>query len=133
MSEHAPLPEVFPLAARVASRLAGGDGTIAAWRPPPSLAAFELYTKGLVAESPAAERGFFEQALASAPDYDAVRLALWRFHTEQGEHQRALDAVSSVRTGSHLEREGQFAAAMSLIRLKRDDDAAKQDDKPDVK
>ena len=114
--------EVFSLAGRVAGHLAGLGGA-PRWQPPPSLAAFELYTKGLVADSPSAERAFFEQALKSAPDYDAVRLALWQFHTEQGEHQRALDAVSAMRTGSHLEREGRFATAMSLIRLKRDEEA----------
>lgn len=117
------LAELFALAARLAGRIAGTSGPVAEWQPPPSLAAFELYTKGLVAETPATERAFFEQALKAAPDYDAVRLALWQFHTEQGEHQRALDAVSAVRTGSRLEREGRFAAAMSLIRLKRDDEA----------
>jgi tetratricopeptide (TPR) repeat protein len=79
--------------------------------------------KGLVADTPAAERTFLEEALRSAPTYDAVRLALWQFHTEQGEHQRALDVVSAMPTGSHLEREGRFAAAMSLVRLKRDEEA----------
>jgi tetratricopeptide (TPR) repeat protein len=120
--ERGAFSEVFPLAQRIAGRVAG-TGDVAPWQAPPSLAAFELYMKALVAESPADERALFEQALKSAPDYDAVRLALWQFHTEQGEHQRALDVVSAMRSGSHLQREARFAAAMSLIRLKRDDEA----------
>lgn len=120
--ERGPFADLFPLAGRVAARLIGAPAT-PRWQPPPSLPAFELYMKGLVADSPAAERGFFEQALKSAPDYDAVRIALWQFHTEQGQHQRALEVVTAVRTGSHLEREARFAAAMSLVRLKRDDEA----------
>jgi tetratricopeptide (TPR) repeat protein/TolB-like protein len=121
--ERAPLPQLFGLASALAGKLVGTGGAIAAWQPPPSLAAFELFSQGLVAETPSAERAYFEQALKAAPDYDAVRLALWAFHTEQGEHQRALDVVNLVRTGSRFEREGRFAAAMSLIRLKRDDEA----------
>ena len=123
VTERAPLPDLFGLVARVAGELVGTGGAVSGWQPPPSVAAFELYSQGLVAESPTAERAFFEQALKAAPDYDAVRLALWQFHTEQGEHQRALDVVNAVRSGSHLEREGRFAAAMSLMRLKRDEEA----------
>jgi len=121
-AERGPLSDLFGLASRLAARVVGG-GAITGWQPPPSVAAFQLYSQGLVADSPAAERGFFEQALKQAPDYDTVRLALWQFHTEQGEHQRALDVVEAIRSGSHLEREGRFAAAMSLIRLKRDEEA----------
>jgi tetratricopeptide (TPR) repeat protein len=122
-TEQGPLPALFEVASRLAGRLVGNRGPITSWRPPPSLAAFELYSQGLATEDPAAQRTFFERALKAAPDYDSVRLALWEFHTELGEHQRALDVVNSVRTGSHLEREGRFAAAMSLIRLKRDEEA----------
>lgn len=120
--ERGAFSDLFPLAGRVAARLHGGTA-VPRWQPPPSLAAFELYMKGLVADAPAAERSFFEQALKSAPDYDAVRLALWQLHTEQGEHQRALEVANQVRTGSHLEREARFSSAMSLLRLKREDEA----------
>jgi tetratricopeptide (TPR) repeat protein/TolB-like protein len=120
--ERGVIAEAFPIARRLAGQLAGTEH-VAQWQPPPSVAAFELYMKGLVADTPVAERGFLEEALKFAPTYDAVRLALWQFHTEQGEHQRAFDVVSAMRTGSHLEREGRFAAAMSLIRLKRDEEA----------
>jgi tetratricopeptide (TPR) repeat protein len=120
--ERGVIAEAFSIARRLGGQLAGTEN-VAQWQPPPSLAAFELYMKGLVADTPEAERGFLEEALESAPTYDAVRLALWQFHTEQGEHQRAFDVVSAMRTGSHLEREGRFAAAMSLIRLKRDEEA----------
>jgi tetratricopeptide (TPR) repeat protein len=121
--DRGPIADLFALASRIAGRLAGAGERIAAWPSPPSLAAFELYTKGLLAESPAAERSAFEQALKAAPAYDTVRMALWQLHTEQGEHQRALDAVATIPTGGPLEREGRYAAAMSLMRLKRDEEA----------
>ena len=122
-TERGPLSGLFQLTASLAGRLAGSGGPVTAWQPPPSVAAFELYSQGLVADTPSTQRAFFDRALRSAPDYDTVRLSLWELHTEQGEHQRALDAVNGVRTGSRLEREGRFAAAMSLIRLKRDEEA----------
>ncbi len=122
-TERGPLSGLFQLTASLAGRLAGTGGPVTAWRPPPSVAAFELYSQGLVADTPSTQRAFFDRALRSASEYDAVRLSLWELHTEQGEHQRALDAVNGVRTGSLLEREGRFAAAMSLIRLKRDEEA----------
>jgi tetratricopeptide (TPR) repeat protein/TolB-like protein len=121
--ERGPLDALFELASRLAGRLVGAGAAIVGWQPPPSVGAFELYSQGLVADAPGARRAFFEKALKSAPDYDAVRLSLWELHSEQGEHQRALDVVNGIRTGSHLEREGRFAAAMSLIRLRRDEEA----------
>jgi predicted Zn-dependent protease len=61
--------------------------------------------------------------LKAAPLYDAVRLALWQLHSEQGEHQRAYETVAAIKPGGPLDREARFAAAMSLLRLKRDDEA----------
>ncbi|MGE3886088.1 MAG: tetratricopeptide repeat protein [Vicinamibacterales bacterium] len=120
---HGPVSDLFSIAARVATALAGTGETPPRWQAPPSLAAFELFIKGLIAEAPAAQRASFEQALDAAPAYDAVRLALWRLHTEQGEHQRALERVTAVGVDSPVSREARFAAAMSLLSLKRDDDA----------
>jgi tetratricopeptide (TPR) repeat protein len=110
---------LFAMASQVAARLLDTSGSVSGWQPPPSLGAFELYTRGLVSDVPSTARSFFDQALKAAPEYDAVRLALWQLHTEQGDHQRALDAVAGIANGRPLEREGRFAAAMSLIRLDR--------------
>ena len=84
---------------------------------------FELYVKGLVAETPSTARGFLEQALKAAPRFDRVRIALWDLHSEADEHQRALDVVSAITKESTLFREGRFRRALSLMDLKRHDDA----------
>jgi tetratricopeptide (TPR) repeat protein/TolB-like protein len=130
-----PSTDLFGLASRVATALASPTRAPVVWHAPPSLTAFEMFIKGLVAETPGARRGFLEQALKAAPAYDQVRLALWQLHTEQGEHQRALDRVSAVAAGSPVAREARFAATMSLLSLNRDDDAfsalrALQDEAP---
>ena len=90
-----PLQDLFGTVARVAAALSGTSAPPSRWQPPPALAAFELYAKGLSAESASSKRQLLEQALKAAPGYDAARMALWELHTEQGEHQRALDAVSA--------------------------------------
>jgi Tfp pilus assembly protein PilF len=99
-------------------KLAGGR-----WRPP-SQRAFELYVKGLIAEAPVAQVTFFEQALKDAPAYDPARLALWQVHTDAGDHQRALSAISRAASGRTLSREARFMAAVSQIHLKKFDDAS---------
>jgi tetratricopeptide (TPR) repeat protein/TolB-like protein len=89
----------------------------------PSPQVFELYVKGLLAETPSTALGFLEQALKNAPKYDRVRLAIWDLHSEASEHQRALDAVTAIAAESRLYREGRFRAAVSQMHLKRFDDA----------
>ena len=63
---------------------------------------FELYVKGLVAETPATALAFLEQALKAAPQFDRVRLAIWDLHSEASEPQRALDVVSAIRPDEPL-------------------------------
>ena len=101
-----------PLAGSVRLFGAGGGGTWRDVRAAPPLAAAAVArrvravhegTRRRYAIRPSAR--FLEQALKAAPGYDAARLALWELHTEQGEHQRALDAVSAhqdrqVRSGA---------------------------------
>jgi tetratricopeptide (TPR) repeat protein len=135
VTERGPLADLFALASRVAVALATPGRPLPRWQVPPSLTAFERFIKGLIADTPGAQRGFFEQALKSAPAYDEVRLALWQLHTGQGEHQRAFDRVATVATDSPVSREARFAAAMSLLSLKREDEAfsalrALQDEAP---
>ena len=81
--------------------------------------------KGLVADSPAAERALLRAGAESPrPTYDAVAPgALAVPHRAGRASACARRGVGRCRRGSHLEREGRFAAAMSLIRLKRDDEA----------
>jgi tetratricopeptide (TPR) repeat protein len=89
----------------------------------PPLEAFEFYVKGLVAETLASQRRFLERALEAAPGYAAARLALWRVHSEHGDHAAALAVVREVAAGAPESREARFAAGLSLVALGRLDEA----------
>ena len=120
-----PLTDLFTVFGRLAQQIRDTPAPPALTndRFAPSPQVFELYVKGLIAETPSTARGFLEQALKAAPRFDRVRLALWDLHSEADEHQRALDVVSAIEKGSTLFREGQFRRALSLMDLKRYDDA----------
>jgi tetratricopeptide (TPR) repeat protein len=120
-----PLTDLFNVFGRLAQQIHNTPASPALTndRFAPSPQVFELYVKGLVAETPATARGFLEQALKAAPRFDRVRLALWDLHSEADEHQRALDLVSAITKDSTLFREGRFRRALSLMDLKRHDDA----------
>jgi predicted Zn-dependent protease/TolB-like protein len=92
-------------------------------RLPPTPQVFELYVKGLIAETPSTALAFLEQALKAAPQFDRARLAVWELHSESSDHQKALDVVRAVRPESRFAREGRFRRALSLMNLKRYDDA----------
>jgi tetratricopeptide (TPR) repeat protein len=92
-------------------------------RLPPTPQVFELYVKGLVAETPSTALAFLEQALKAAPQFDPARLAIWDLQSEGSEHQKALDAVSAIRPESRFARDGRFRRALSLMNLKKFDDA----------
>ena len=117
-----PLPEMFNVFATLAQRIRGTPA-IASDGLAPSPQVFELYVKGLVAETPAAALSFLDQALKTAPAYDRVRMAIWDLHSEASEHQRALDVISPIAASSKLYRESRFCRALSLLHLKRFDDA----------
>jgi len=121
-----PLTGVFEVFARLAGQIRGAPSAspaIAIDRLPPTPQVFELYVKGLVAETPSTALGFLEQALKASPQFDRARLAIWDLHSEASAHQRALDVVSAIRPESRLSREGRFRRALSLLHLKRFDDA----------
>jgi predicted Zn-dependent protease len=92
-------------------------------RLPPIPQVFELYVKGLIAETPATALGFLEQALKAAPQFDPVRLAIWELHSEASDHQKALDVLTAIRAESRFSREGRFRRALSLMNVKRFDEA----------
>ena len=119
-----PLPDMFGVFATLAQRLRGGPGSVTVNdRLAPSPQVFELYVKGLVADTPPAALGFLQQALKAAPGYDRVRLALWDLHSEASEQQQALDVISEVTAASKLFRDSRFRRSLSLMHLKRFDDA----------
>jgi tetratricopeptide (TPR) repeat protein len=118
------LPDMFGIFATLAQRLRGGPANVTVNdRLAPSVQVFELYVMGLVADAPAAALPLLEQALKAAPPYDRVRLALWDLHSEASEHDRALAVISAVTESSRLYRESRFRRSLSLMQLKRFDDA----------
>jgi len=122
VTEQAQLADLFPLFDRLGRRLAPGsaDGPRVS-RPP--LDAFENYIKGLIAESPSAQATFLETAVKQFPGYDRAEIALWGVRTDQDDHAAALTAVRAVPGGSLLARRARFLSGVSLLELKRYDEA----------
>ena len=120
-----PLSDLFTVFASLAQRIRASSSMAppAGERLPPTPKVFELYVKGLVAETPSTALAFLEQAVKAAPQFDPARLAIWDLHSEGSDHQRALDVVTAIRPESRYSREGRFRRALSLLNLKRFDDA----------
>lgn len=124
VSDRAPLRDLFAIFGRLAGRLAldsGGNGRPALSHPP--LNAFENYIKGLVAESPASQAAFLETAIKMSAGYDRAELALWDVRRGVEDHQAALAAARAVPASSPLSRRARFLAGVSLLDLKRYDEA----------
>ncbi len=117
--EKGPLSGLFEVFVRVARRLAPDSRTTIEEmeRSRPPLAAFEDYVKGLVAGDPATKIAFLNQALARYPGMHQARLALWRVHAEQGDHQAALAVAVGVPPGHGRFREARFLGAVSLLSI----------------
>jgi tetratricopeptide (TPR) repeat protein/TolB-like protein len=123
VSEQAPLTDLFASFARLASRIAPDSrapATSPAYPPP---TAFENYIKGLVAETPAAQATFLERAITLHPGYDRAELALWNVRAGLADHVSALAAARAVSSSSPLSRRARFLAGVSLVQLKRYDEA----------
>jgi Flp pilus assembly protein TadD/TolB-like protein len=126
VAEQTLLPDLFRVFDRIVIRLfpillaPAPQGEKA--RPP--LPAFENYTKGLIAETPAVQVKLLEAALAGYAGYDAARLALWQAYTTQGDHQKALAIALDVPEGSPSFRRARFLAALSQMQLKQYEPAA---------
>ena len=121
-----PLAQLFAVFGRLAQSIradATGSLPSAGERLPPTPQVFELYVKGLIAETPSTALAFLDQTLKAAPQFDRARLAVWDLQNDASEHQKALDAVSGIRPESRYAREGRFRGAVSLLNLKRYDDA----------
>jgi tetratricopeptide (TPR) repeat protein len=125
VTESGPLGEVLAIFERVARRLAPAAGAVAtgplAARPP--LPVFENYIKGLLAGSVSAQVGYLEAALALDSGFDRARLALWSAYQDDGNPGRALIEATAVPAGSPFYARARFSAALSLIQLKRLEDA----------
>jgi Flp pilus assembly protein TadD len=119
MVELGTLNDLFAIYGRLARRIAPtsqvSEEQMEQGHPP--LAAFEQYIKGLLAEAPATQTMLLTQALRTAPTYHRARIALWNAHTEQGEHQQALNVIRAVPPVHRLARQAHFLAGVSLLNL----------------
>lgn len=120
-----PMTDLYGVFGKLAQQVRGSSAPPAAVtnRLPPTPQVFELYVKGLVAETPSTALAFLEQALKAAPGFDRARLAIWDLHSEASDHLKALDAVTPIRADSRFARDGRFRRALSLMNLKRWEDA----------
>jgi tetratricopeptide (TPR) repeat protein len=123
--QRGPLQQMFDVYAHIARQLVPTSSVPLEQmeRVHPPLAAFELYIKGVLAEAPATKLGYLDDALELYPNFQRARVAQWEVYSEQGEHQRALDAVRLVPDAHAQGRRARFLAAVSLINLNRLDDA----------
>jgi tetratricopeptide (TPR) repeat protein len=127
--ESGALEDLFGIFDRLAGRLIsapapsspGISGAPTGRRPSPQV--FENYVKGLLATSAATKTGYLQAALKLDPGFDRARLALWAANEESGNAQAALLAAAAVPETSPLYARARFSGALSLIQLKRLDDA----------
>jgi tetratricopeptide (TPR) repeat protein len=122
ITERAPLSNLFPLFGRISARLLGRTGEGLSPEAVP-LGAFENYVKGLLAQNSDAQVRYLQAALQLHPTYDRAQLALWEVRSERGEYAQALAAARAIAESSPFWRRARFAAALSLLDLKRHDDA----------
>jgi tetratricopeptide (TPR) repeat protein len=123
--ERGPIAELFATMERVARRLAPPSARttqdVEVGHPP--LAAFEQYVKGLLAATPATAINYLNAALQIAPTFVRPRLALWDVYSEQGDHARALAAVTPIPPEAPAAGRARFRAGLSQLNLARYDDA----------
>ncbi|MCC6990924.1 MAG: hypothetical protein IT181_18095 [Acidobacteria bacterium] len=124
-----PAPRLFDAFSRLADHL---EAPAPAAASPvaviaPSVPAFELYVRGLVATVPEQQERSLAQALTLAPDYDDARAALWAAQTTRGAHEQALATAGGVSGTRAAESPSwRLRAASSLVQLRRYDDAFAQ-------
>ncbi|HEY0872354.1 MAG TPA: tetratricopeptide repeat protein [Vicinamibacterales bacterium] len=123
VTERGPLNDVVLLFERLSSKLASGAPLRGERSARPPIGAFELYVKGLMAESAATRATFLEEAVDAHPGYDRAYLALWAVRHDQDDHEAALEAARAVNPESTLARRAQFLAGVSLLALERFDEA----------
>lgn len=126
ITEQGKLVELFAIGRRVAQRISGRDAGAYPGQPDtaaPPLEAFEAYVKALLSERPEVRVRLLDAALAKAPTYDPIRLALWGAHADLDDAAKALAAVEPIADTSPDARTARFLAARSLIELRRYDDA----------
>jgi tetratricopeptide (TPR) repeat protein len=119
--ESGALADIFDIYDRVALRLVPGSSAAAVQLEGshPPIVAFEQFIKGLIAEVPETKLAFLNEAIKLAPALQRARLAAWDVYNELGDHERALAAVKDVPAGHRLSRQARFLSSVSLLDLKR--------------
>jgi tetratricopeptide (TPR) repeat protein len=125
--ERGAITDLFAVCHRVAARVAAAVGRSgpADRQAPPSvpLDAFEAYVKGTLAQTAESRRLLLRQAVEKAPTFARAQLALWGVEMQLGQPEAALRAANAVPATAPLSRDARFAAARSLVELKRYDEA----------
>jgi tetratricopeptide (TPR) repeat protein len=122
-TQRGPLPELFGTVERLAARLAPSGSRHAGGAAWPSLPVFENFIKGVLAETPDTAINYLNAALALDPTFDRARLALWQVYDDEGEHERALAAVTPVPATSANAPRAKFLTGLSQLYLKKYDEA----------
>jgi tetratricopeptide (TPR) repeat protein len=125
VTDRGPLPALFGTFERIARRI-GPPSAITSEeleRMHPPVAVFEDFIKGVVAETPATAINYLNAALTRLPTFDRARIALWDVYADEGDHQKALAAVTPVPAGSAWARQARFLTGLSQLYLKKLDDA----------
>ncbi len=92
-------------------------------RSGPSVPAFELFVRGLVAPTADLQERYLMQALGLSGSDETVRQALWDVRTARGAHAQALAALGPAMNGAEVSAETGVRRARSLIELGRFEDA----------
>ena len=125
VTERGALADLYGMFERLAERMTPSPSrrADAGERRQPPVAAFENYIKGLLAATPETARGYLNAALRLYPPFDRARLALWDAYTDEGDYDKALATVASVRPESSYARRARFLAGLSQLDLRKYDDA----------
>ena len=123
VEERGALDELFAVFERVARAARARRGDRRPAPVPPPLEAFEQLRQGTARRAARDAGEFLETALTLHPGYDRARLALWEVRTGQGDHAAALAAARAVSATRRSARRAQFLAGVSLLDLKRYDEA----------
>jgi tetratricopeptide (TPR) repeat protein len=123
VTERGALTDLYTIVGRLARRLEPSGTAIDIEPQHPPVAAFENYIKGILAETPATAVNYLNAALKQQPAFDRARLALWDVFTDEGEHDKALQAVAAVPGPSPFAGRARFRAGLSQLDLKKYDEA----------
>jgi tetratricopeptide (TPR) repeat protein len=127
VTERGTLPELFAIFERIARRIMPDSTKTAEEARPghPSIAVFENFIKGLLAETPETASKYLWTALRLEPTFERARLALWDVYSTQGDYGHALDAVDAIPPDSPNARRARFLAGLAYLDLARNEEAYK--------